>query len=79
MIHADTVIDLISLLVTDTYISHFCDTFIVVSLALFSVGLERFWILGDGGKVQNIGGPGGGANFLLVVNWSEPPPPISAK
>ena len=42
MIHADTVIDLISLLVTDTYISHFCDTFIVVSLALFSVGVERF-------------------------------------
>ena len=33
------------------------------------------------GKVQNIwgGARGGGANFSLAVNWSEPSPPISAK
>ena len=32
-----------------------------------------------GGKVQNIGGQGGGANFSMAVNRSEPLPPISAK
>ena len=35
------------------------------------------WVVG--GKVQNIGGgEGGGANFSLALNWSEPPPPIIA-
>ena len=35
-----------------------------------SIGVGRFWISGGGGKIQNIGGGGGGeANFSLAVNW----------
>ena len=32
-------------------------------------------VLNIGTKVQNYVGEGGGANFSLAVNWSEPPPP----